>query len=77
MTILQIKIIFDAFIESCLKHGLIDPSTGNFKSFYASEAAAVAADIEAVLRANGVTVQENIDRVIQALPVVLPLFGVK
>ena len=58
------------------RNGLID-ANDDFHDPTPEQWATVASEVEAVLKAHGVTVQENVDKVIQILPLVLSMAGVK
>lgn len=61
----------DVFVST----GVFD-ADGNFSDLKGSEIARAAAEIEARLKARGLDVPPNLDKVIQAAPFVLALAGV-
>lgn len=70
-----LKIMAD--IIPILEHDGIIDDVGDFHEPSVSQWAALAGQIEAVLHNHGVTVQENVDKVINGLPLILSLLGVK
>lgn len=70
-----VKILAD-IIPILENDGLLD-ANDDFHEPTVQQWAALAGQIEAVLHNHGITVQENVDKVIQILPMVLSLSGVK
>lgn len=60
-----------------VNRGLVDANGEFVTPFHAVAIAEVSADVEQILVKRGVAVQSEIDKVIQAIPAVLLLIGVK
>ncbi len=62
--------------EAILTRGGVLDAAGNFANPVSPEGLArAAADIDTLLKTHGVTIQGDVDKAIQALPLVLSLFG--
>ena len=70
-----LKIVAE-IIPILVREGIID-EVGNFHEPSAQHWAQLASEVEAVLKLYGVTVQEDVDKVIALLPMILSLAGVK
>lgn len=77
MSVGKILETFGAVGQILSKRGLLD-ANGNFVTPVSTVAVAnVVADVEQLLKADGVTVQAEVDKFIAALPFILALAGVK
>lgn len=63
--------------KSMITHGVLDTNGALVNPVPVIGVASVAKDVEDALQAMGVHVQPNVDKIIDALPTVLALFGVK
>lgn len=61
----------DVFVRT----GVFD-AQGNFTDLHGSEIARAAAEVETTLKARGLDVPPNVDKIIQAAPFILALVGV-
>jgi hypothetical protein len=67
-------------VGSLKAHGFILLGEDGHYNFHNPSTGAIvseAADIEALLKAHGLTVPPNVDRVIQMIPMLLPLLGIQ
>lgn len=65
-------------VEAILtKHGILDSAGNAIIPLSITGLASTVADVETILKADGLVIQADVDKIIAALPLILALLGVK
>lgn len=64
-------LIIHDVIEGLVHEGILTP-TGDFTSVNISEDIRIAVMVETTIKARGITVQSDVDKILNALPIILP-----